>query len=190
MRRPGLHTRPGGWRGSPAAIAIGRATLRKWNAKRHLLPKCGAARKRDGQPCQNLALENGRCRYHGGKTGRGDQWHRHVWPDGKSAAATEKLNRKLTDIDRAATKRKKRMKRMSLEERAAYEQWQRDHRPGSAAQRESRRRKRKADAELRKLASAPPKPPSPEVLALQAEIDAAKARLAEMQIQNAKGVFE
>lgn len=28
--------------------------------------KCGARRKRDGQPCEARALRNGRCRFHGG----------------------------------------------------------------------------------------------------------------------------
>ena len=30
-------------------------------------PVCGARRKYDGQPCQNPAMRNGRCRMHGGK---------------------------------------------------------------------------------------------------------------------------
>ena len=29
-------------------------------------PRCGARRKYDGKPCQAKALENGRCKYHGG----------------------------------------------------------------------------------------------------------------------------
>jgi len=28
--------------------------------------RCGARRKRDGQPCQSPAMVNGRCRLHGG----------------------------------------------------------------------------------------------------------------------------
>ena len=28
--------------------------------------RCGARRKRDGQPCQQPAMPNGRCRLHGG----------------------------------------------------------------------------------------------------------------------------
>lgn len=28
--------------------------------------KCGARRKYDGQPCEAKALDNGRCKYHGG----------------------------------------------------------------------------------------------------------------------------
>lgn len=33
--------------------------------------KCGAKRKRDGKPCTNNAMENGKCRLHGGLTPRG-----------------------------------------------------------------------------------------------------------------------
>jgi len=29
-------------------------------------PRCGAAGKRTGQPCQGAAMPNGRCRMHGG----------------------------------------------------------------------------------------------------------------------------
>jgi hypothetical protein len=29
-------------------------------------PRCGARRKRDGNPCQQPAMQNGRCRVHGG----------------------------------------------------------------------------------------------------------------------------
>jgi hypothetical protein len=29
-------------------------------------PRCGARRKTDGEPCEARALENGRCRHHGG----------------------------------------------------------------------------------------------------------------------------
>ena len=34
----------------------------------HAAPRCGARRKRDGQPCQGPAMANGRCRVHGGKS--------------------------------------------------------------------------------------------------------------------------
>src|SRR5215204_862524 len=29
-------------------------------------PRCGARRKSDGQPCEQAAMPNGRCRHHGG----------------------------------------------------------------------------------------------------------------------------
>ena len=33
-----------------------------------LHPRCGAHCRRTGQPCQNPAMKNGRCRMHGGKS--------------------------------------------------------------------------------------------------------------------------
>ena len=33
---------------------------------RALAPRCGARRKSDGEACQARALDNGRCRFHGG----------------------------------------------------------------------------------------------------------------------------
>ena len=36
--------------------------------KARLAPKCGARRKRDGQPCQRFALPIGRCALRGGKS--------------------------------------------------------------------------------------------------------------------------
>lgn len=33
-----------------------------------ILPKCLARGKRTGQPCQQPAMPNGRCRLHGGKS--------------------------------------------------------------------------------------------------------------------------
>ena len=33
-----------------------------------LAKPCGARRKYDGQPCQNPAMPNGKCRIHGGRT--------------------------------------------------------------------------------------------------------------------------
>lgn len=151
MRRAGKHKRPGGWRGSAAQIAVGRAAIIKWNRTRHLHPKCEAARKRDYEPCQNLAMANGRCHKHGGKTPKGDNWHRPLWPHRDAPGANTKLNRKLNDLQRAAAKREKRKKRMSAEERAAHEQWQRTHKPGPAAARARTRRERKDAAEMREL---------------------------------------
>jgi glucans biosynthesis protein len=31
-------------------------------------PRCGARRRRDGQPCKGPAMPNGRCRFHGGRS--------------------------------------------------------------------------------------------------------------------------
>jgi coenzyme F420-reducing hydrogenase gamma subunit len=34
----------------------------------HTLPTCGACCKRTGLPCRQPAMQNGRCRLHGGKS--------------------------------------------------------------------------------------------------------------------------
>jgi hypothetical protein len=33
-----------------------------------MAPRCGARRKHDGCPCQQPAMVNGRCRFHGGQS--------------------------------------------------------------------------------------------------------------------------
>ena len=60
--------------------AAGRVGSQKALELRDEAPKCGARRKGDHLPCQNLALENGRCRLHGGLTPKGENWHRPRWP--------------------------------------------------------------------------------------------------------------
>ncbi|MBZ9889464.1 hypothetical protein LB559_16175 [Mesorhizobium sp. BR1-1-3] len=188
MRGAGSNKRPGGWRGSAAQIAVGRAAIIKWNRTRHLQPKCGAARKSDYAPCQNLAMANGRCHKHGGKTPKGDNWHRPLWPHRDAPGANTKLNRKLNDLQRTAAKREKRVARMSPEERAAHEQWQRTHKPGSAAERQRQREFRRQAKESRLLLSAEPPPaPTPEAQELQKLIDQLKAELLELEFR--KGVF-
>jgi hypothetical protein len=145
------------WRGSAEQIAVGRAAIMKWNRTRHLKPKCGAKRKRDGEPCQNLALENGRCRFHG-KTGKGANWHKPVWPNRDAPDAEARLNRKLNDLQRAAAKRAKRVAAMTPDERAAHEQWHKTHKPGPAAARARARRERQEVKQVREILSARPAP--------------------------------
>ncbi|MBZ9742363.1 hypothetical protein [Mesorhizobium sp. CO1-1-4] len=183
MSRAGANT-PGGWRGSAAQIAVGRASIIKWNRTRHLQPKCGAARKRDGEPCQNLAMANGRCPRHGGKTGKGNNWHRPVWPHRDAPDAMAKLDRKLKALDRAAAKRAKRVAAMSPEQRQRYDAWQKTHQPGPAAARQRKRADRKSAAEIRDLVSQPRPAPSAEVLELERLIADRKADLARVTAEN------
>lgn len=190
MRGAGSRKQPGGWRGSAAQIAVGRASIIKWNRTRHLQPKCGAARKRDGEPCQNLAMANGRCPRHGGKTGKGDNWHNPVWPDGKAPGAIAKLNRKLNDRQRAGAKRAKRVTAMSPDERDAHEQWQKTHRPGSAAARARTRRDRQEAKAVREMIESFPRPaPNPESVELDRLIADRKAELERLRDEADKGAF-
>ncbi|OBQ77406.1 HGGxSTG domain-containing protein [Mesorhizobium sp. WSM3873] len=169
MRGAGRQKRRDPWRGSAEQIAVGRAAIMKWNRIRHLQPKCGATRKRDGEPCQNLAMENGRCRFHGGKTGKGANWHKPVWPHRDAPDAETKLNKKLATLQRAASKRAKRVAAMTPEERAAYETWKRSHKPGPAATRARARRERQEVQQVREILSA--RPPAKAANADVAELD-------------------
>lgn len=128
----------GGWSDyhrSPEFRTKADAALAKYNARRPYLPKCGARRKRDGEPCQNLALGNGRCRCHGGRTPSGDGWHRPVWPNGNAPDAERRLYRKLQNLEKAARARAARLRRMTEEERRQYEDWHKARPATSAAER-------------------------------------------------------
>jgi hypothetical protein len=120
--------------------------MRCLNAKRTSLPKCGARRKRDGLPCQHLAMQNGRCGWHGGKSTRADAWHVPQF-----SSSPDKLYRKLADLERRAAKRAARIAAMTPEERQRYDRWQRTHRPGPAKARAAARERRRQDQEARKL---------------------------------------
>jgi hypothetical protein len=140
-------------RSAPSAFL---AAARERNANWHLLPKCGAIAKRSGTPCQQAAMANGRCRYHGGKTPKGKDWHRISKPD--SAAKAEV---KLEVVERRIKARAKRLARMTDEERAAHKEWQKTHAPGAPEAREARRALLKQNAEARKiLAQSRPAPPA------------------------------
>ncbi|MFD1982583.1 HGGxSTG domain-containing protein [Mesorhizobium newzealandense] len=180
MKRAGTPERPGGWRGSAAQIAVGRASIMRWNSIRHLQPRCGAARKRDGEPCQNLAMGNGRCRCHGGRTPKGDGYHLPVWPDGKAPGAMTKLNKKLNALDRAAAKRAKRIAAFTPEQRQRYDAWRRTHKPGPAAVRDRAKAERQQAASVRKMLSEsrPETAPSDEQAELERLLADRKAELA------------
>ncbi|TNF15449.1 MAG: hypothetical protein EP320_04360 [Rhodobacteraceae bacterium] len=151
--------------------AIANAALARWNARRASLPKCGAARRSDGGPCQNLPLANGRCRLHGGKTPSGDGWHRPVWPDKSSPKAAARLNAKLRALQEAERERKARWARMTPEERERYEEWHRLRPVGTPGARQAERQRRKEAEEARRVFSS--------VSAASETVDPAYAELVE-----------
>ena len=112
--------------------------------------RCGAHAKGTGEPCRQIAMANGRCAYHGGRTPRGDDWHKPKWPNGDAPDFEKKLARKLQDRQRAEKQRQKRVAAMTPEDRERYEQWHQTHRSGSAAERARLRQERKRNAETRK----------------------------------------
>ncbi|MBC2773692.1 hypothetical protein H6M51_12530 [Rhizobium sp. AQ_MP] len=185
------------WRQSTQWRMISREAIKRWNAKRETLPKCGARRKRDGLPCSQLAKENGRCHYHGGTTPKGDQWGLVQWPNGKAPDAEAKLQAKLKRIERIRKAKAKRLAAMSPEERQRYDQRAKTHAPGPAAERARRRDDRKRAAEIRASLETPDeKPVSAELAELQRQAAALEEardhyrRLAEQeQAKQDRGVF-
>ncbi len=107
---------------------------------RAAMPKCGARRKHDGAPCtQPVAEEGKRCRYHGGRTPKGADWHKPQFP--QRGAPIEKLGRKLADLERRRAAQAARRRAMTPDEKARYDAWHATHASGGPA-----RRKRRADA--------------------------------------------
>ncbi|PZR81848.1 MAG: hypothetical protein DI537_37595 [Stutzerimonas stutzeri] len=178
---------------------IGAAALTRYNRDiRPYRKLCGARTKstETNRPCQNLALAgHERCRLHGAKTPKGDQWGLVQWPNGKAPDAEAKLQAKLKRIERDRKAKAKRLAAMSPEERQRHDQRARSHAPGPAAERARRRDDRKRAAEIRASLEKPDdKPISAELAELQrqaAELEKARdhfRRLAQQQ-QNDEGVF-
>lgn len=159
-----------------------REALLNWHRKtRPIVPKCGA-KTRAGHACGIIALKNGKCWRHGGRTGKGDNWHRLRWPkDGP--AAELKLQRKLAVREKTAKERAARLAAMTPEERERHEVWQRTHRPGTAAAREAKRREREQSAEIAAVV-AKERSPDPASIELQMEIEALERRLAAVAAVN------
>ncbi|MDV6224668.1 HGGxSTG domain-containing protein [Nitratireductor aquimarinus] len=131
-----------------------RKAISEWNARRAEMPRCGARRKSDGEPCQNIGMANGRCRLHGGKTPKGEGWRKPQWPATGSAERREvKLRSKLAMLEERRKERERKLARMSPEERQRWqERWGGDViRPGSAEERQAAKAARKAGKETRGL---------------------------------------
>jgi hypothetical protein len=169
VKKKGAAAHLDSWRRSSEWRAIAKRQCEKLNRERLTKPKCEAARKLDGQPCQNLAMKNGRCRFHGGKTPKGDSWHVTLWPAKTEVRAMKKLSRKLQDAERDAEKLRQRIAVMSPEERAAYEKRKRKLKPGPAAARALKRKEAKDAADFRERWASPKKETlSPEAHELRA----------------------
>lgn len=162
------------WQQSERFREIGRQAITEWNLKRAERPRCRATSKGTGEQCGQSAMANGCCYYHGGRTPKGDGWHKPVWPNPDAPDAEQKLGRKLTNQKRAARKRAARVAAMTSEERIAHDRWQKAHRPGSAKKRSAHREFRRQNADAAKLLEAE-HAPDPAVVDLQAEIDRLRA---------------
>ena len=183
------------WAQSAEFREIARRQCEKMNRAHALKPRCTATAKHSGEPCRQPGMKNGKCRFHGGRTPSGDDWHRPRWPKRDAPNAAEKLAKKLGDLRRRAREREKRLARRSPEGLAAYRAWQRSHQPGSATRRASDRERRKRDREAAEMIAAG-KGCQSDVEANQAlydQIAALKAQLRELGLREAiemkTGVF-
>lgn len=189
--------KPNSWQRSTQWRMISREAIKEWNAKRGSLPKCGARRKRDGEPCQQLAGENGRCYFHGGRTGKGAKYHMHILPSGDAPDFEAKLYRKLRQIERDKKAQAKRRAKMSLEQLEAHQKWHEAHKPGSAAARARDRQDlqyvREIQARLDKLDDHPITPELAELQRQAAALEEARdhfRQLAEEQQKPTSEVFD
>ncbi|CAO4149236.1 hypothetical protein LPLAFNJD_LOCUS2894 [Methylorubrum aminovorans] len=150
------------WELSPEFRAIALDTLRRVNARKHLIPRCGAKARSTGQPCKRIpAPGRKRCLFHGGATPRGDGpagWHTPGFPDGlpprkaSSASFKQKRRRELQERRDALTP----------EQQAQLEEWRRTHEAGSTSKRARRRTDRAAAEWLRDLMEQPRRPSHPQ----------------------------
>lgn len=171
------------WRRSARFREVARKSAKANIARFKAAPRCGAARKRDGQPCANPAMKNGRCGIHGGKTPSGRQWHVVQYPDCSTPAGAAKFNRKLRQQQRYAAKRAERLAVMTPDQRARHDAWHRSHRPGAGAARGAQRARAGQNAQARLLVDLEPsqRPTDPELIRIEAALAATRAKLAVLE---------
>lgn len=175
VRRP---HKAGAWPQSDQFREIARRAITDWNMRRDDLPKCGAKGRKTGEPCRHVAMANGRCYVHGGRTPKGEGWHKPRWPDADAPNAEAKLARKLRDLERSAKKRATRLARMTPEERERHAHWQRTHKPGSPRKRAAEREYRRQNADAAKQFENKRADVDPAVVDLQRAIDELERRAA------------
>lgn len=182
------------WRKSAEFRAIASRTAKANLVKLRARPRCGAKNRVNGEPCRNVALANGRCHLHGGKTPKGKDWHKTQWPKKDRPDVMDKLVRKVADQERAYKRRQRRLAGMNPDERACHEEWERSHRPGGPAGRAVAREARdQAGFAKSLLADSSPIPISSEAKALETRLAELRKRKTELE-QAASfphiGVFE
>jgi hypothetical protein len=188
MKRARPTPRRLGWSQSAQFRQIGREAIKQWNAKRGQMPRCDAVRKSGGGRCQQWPMQNWRCYWHGGRTGRGEFWHTVQHTDCSTPAGEAKFNRKLRDQKKYAAKRAARLAAMTPEQRAAHDAWHRAHAPGAAAARSADRARTRQNAETRLMLAQEPRHgvSGPELIRIGTALAAAKARLAVLEARNTK----
>ncbi|WP_072375049.1 hypothetical protein [Rhizobium tibeticum] len=124
-------------------------------------------------------MSNGRCAYHGGRTPKGDEWHKPRWPNGDASNAEKRLQRKLRDLERAKRKRDARLARMTPEERDRSAAKSRAARPRPAKERAADRAARKEAAKTRALL-AEERPRDPALVEIDRQIAELERRAASL----------
>lgn len=165
-----------GYTGSATHRHQARQAIKGWNARRANLTRCGAKR-RNGEPCQNLQLENGRCRFHGGTVPKGDKWHRAQFPAKGSKATERKARMKLEKLQQREAKRLARVALMTPEEHEQHERRRKALKGGPAAKRLAAKLEAQSNADARALMTKPADRPAPTDPGYQAIV----ARLAELR---------
>lgn len=174
-RAPARTIRQQVWSESAACAEAARRGREQAAIHRETAPKCGARRKEDGKPCEGLALENGRCRIHGGLTPSGSAWHKPRYP--AAGAPLAKLEKKLRELEGRERRRRARVAAMSATDREIYFKRREACRPRSVTERAAERQQREA-AEI--LGS--PRVSAPE----SPEIALLRARLAALDLEQAQ----
>jgi hypothetical protein len=185
------------WRGSAEFRRIAQKSAKANLAQFEAAPRCGAKRKRDGEPCCKPAMANGRCRNHGGATPSGSAWHVPQYADPSTPRGERKLNRKLRAMQRYAETRAARLVAMSDADRERHLAWHRTHPAGgNRASRRAKSDQAHHNEAFRRLIAGEPSLPTTdtEKVRVNAELAAARARLATLETRNAEpsndeGVF-
>lgn len=133
--------------------------FRRSVAVRARAPKCGAKSRQTGEPCRQPLKEEGkRCRYHGGATPMGREWHRRQLP--KKGTTERTFTGKLRALERRDREAEKRRASMTEEERKAHEKRRVPKRPGTPGQRAGEAWKRRMTQEAADLLQNREKAPS------------------------------
>jgi len=119
QKRPRKNTYrpPSAWQRSLTFKEIARNAIIAFNKQRARLPKCGAKTRTTGDPCRNPALENGRCRLHGGATPKGSEWGKRQItskpPSQRLKSDWQRVEKKLQRQAREDADRARRLRKMT-----------------------------------------------------------------------------
>jgi hypothetical protein len=183
-RGPGALRHLDWWRKSAEFREIARREGQRAAARWKAAPRCGAKKRSDGEPCQNPGIEpSGRCRLHGGRSPRHDQWLRVQPRAGKSDPDGRRDRFKLEQKIKAAAARSKRLAAMTPEEREAHRRWHETHKPGPPGARASARARRQQDREAAALfAQDKTAPIDPEAAELRMMIEKLEKQKRELEL--------